>query len=169
MLLARLASRISETCDSQYRCKFKTADIFTLMGLPSTGIPLQVWTALVALSERTNVMSATPLLSPLGPYDRSTLLTAPTVLAKYSYLSKIWLVIWISYISNETAQICFPRSAWKKRKDPQNPQFFRAFIRGANSGTASEQRALVVTATGPVSGIQLETFVLGQSFRVQFQ
>lgn len=57
----------------------------TLIGLPSTGMPLQVSTALVALSERTKVMLAIPRLPPVGPYDSSTLLTGPMVLAKYSY------------------------------------------------------------------------------------
>jgi hypothetical protein len=45
-------------------------------------------TALVALSERAKTIFAIPRLAPPGPYDNSTFLTGPTILAKYSYLSQ---------------------------------------------------------------------------------
>jgi hypothetical protein len=60
----------------------------TLMGLPSTGRVWQVLTAFDAISERANMMVAMPRLCPPGPYESSTLLTGPMVLAKYSYLSQ---------------------------------------------------------------------------------
>jgi hypothetical protein len=60
----------------------------TLIGRPSTGMPLHSSTALVALSERTKTTFAIPRLAPPGPYESSTRLTGPTVSAKYSYLSQ---------------------------------------------------------------------------------
>jgi hypothetical protein len=60
----------------------------TLIGLPSTGMPLHSSTALVALSERAKTIFAIPRLAPPGPYDNSTFLTGPMILAKYSYLSQ---------------------------------------------------------------------------------
>lgn len=60
----------------------------TLMGLPSTGVPLVSLTAFVADSDRTNTTVEMPRLCPPGPYESSTLLTCPMVVWKYSYCSQ---------------------------------------------------------------------------------
>ena len=59
-------------------------------------IPLQCSTAFAASSARGKVMFAIPRLAPPGPYESSTLLMGPMVFMKYSYLSKVWLVIRLS-------------------------------------------------------------------------
>jgi hypothetical protein len=86
--LATVASTMSSTLSrvSQITRDFGLGS--TLIGFLSTGIPLHSATAFTALSDRTKVMFAIPRLTPPGPYESSTLLTGPMVLAKYSYCSK---------------------------------------------------------------------------------
>lgn len=121
---------------------------------------MQLLTAFVAFSARVKMMLAIPLLSPRGPYESSTRLTGPMVLAKYSYLSQDV----VSYLDFDYS-IMFLGVRFEVGQDGKKRTTKTSTIvltrRRNSDNTASEQRALVVTSARPVSSIQFRTGELG--------
>lgn len=115
------------------------------MFLPSTWTPFWVSTALAADSGRAKKMVAIPRLTPPGPYETSTLLTGPTAFTKYSYLIKVWLVIWLSGYHEGNERISTSTFGTKGKTIANKA---RSRQPGTPRITASEQQELVNRKAG---------------------